>query len=687
MPSVNHYLNRAREIGVAGTLERVWNRTGGATVQRGQALYWRAKATRPMSDETLLGTLRGTWTGVGALVQHLALRQESTFLLARETGDTAATMLSARYPGMREQILAAADAACARTFELLHQPASYPRDITWQRCPETGWDWPFTHISIIDDIIWDPDRPADFKMVWEVNRHQHFVTLGLAYSLTGDERYVGAFVKQLQSWIDGNPPEHGINWFSALEVAIRLINWTLAFQFFRTSATFQEQAASAFLKSFYQQARFLQAHLTTYEPVPNNHLIGETAALALAGAIFPEFKAAAEWRDTGLRILTEAVLSQTHQDGVNKEQATGYMRFVAEFLLAVIVPGRRGLLPRQPELERTLERMFEYMLHTLGVSSVGPLWGDSDDGYALGLPPAHGFWDIRWLLAVGAVLFERGDFKQVAGTFGVEAYWLLGADGLDAWERLEARAPAQTSRAFPEGGMVVIRDGWQPDTDLMMFRCGPWGLGGEGASAHSHCDMLAVLLWVKGRALLVDSGTYRYYGTWRDTFRQTASHNTLMVDGREQATPINYFSWKNVPHAECLAWEETRVTGAMDAAPGVRHERTIEHNRPGTWSITDRVMAQDGGAHALVWHFHFAPDLTLRTTDDSRTVVVEDAGLPFVRITPPEGVKVSVESGWFSDQYNLKVENSVLAAACEGPIPTEGVHFGWSFQYVGKIGD
>ncbi|HML20743.1 MAG TPA: alginate lyase family protein [Aggregatilinea sp.] len=687
MPSVNHYLNRAKEIGVTGTLKRVWNKTGGATVQRGQSIYWRVKATRPMSDEALLATLSADWTGIGAVVQHLALRKDSSFLLALDPADKTAPALDARYPGLRTQILVAADMACARTFKLLNQDASYPGEIAWQRCPATGWDWPDTHISIIDDIIWEPDRPADFKMVWEVNRHAHFVTLGLAYRLTGEERYLNAFIDQLQNWIEANPPEHGVNWFSALEVAIRLINWTMAFQLFRTAGAFQEKASGAFLKSLYQQTVFLKEHLTTYERVPNNHLIGETAALAMVGAIFPEFKDSADWRESGLRSLNDAVRTQTHSDGVNKEQATGYMRFVAEFLLVVILPSRRDLLPRQPDLEATLERMFGYMRHIAGISGVGPLWGDSDDGYAIGLPSAHRFWDIRWLLAVGAVLFERGDFKQIAGEFGTEAYWLLGAQGFSAWERLDAHAPAETSQAFTDGGMVILRDSWQPDTDLLMFRCGPWGLGGEGASAHSHCDMLAALLWVKGRALLVDSGTYRYHGPVRDEFRRTASHNTLMVDGREQAAPINYFSWKDVPDAECLSWDTTHVTGAMDVAPGVRHERAIAHEQPDAWTIADRVADRDGGSHALAWHFHFAPDLALRVSNDGHAVVVEEANLPYVRITPPEGVTLSIEQGWFSDQYNLKVENAVLVATYEGPISREGVHFGWSFQYVGKTGD
>ncbi len=688
MPSVTHYLNRAREIGVAGTAERVWNRTGGAALLHGQALAWRVKASRKLSDAALLEATSGRWTGVGALVQHLALRQPATFLLPLDAPEAARAELEARYPGYVERILAQADEACAGRFNLLHQPAAYPDGIDWLRCPETGWQAPRSHIAIIERTIWEPDRPADLKMVWEINRHQHFVALGMAYWLTGDERYVQAFITQLTSWIDANPVGHGINWFSALEIAVRLINWMLAFQFFRTSETFQDEAARAFLKSFYQQTVFLGEHLTTYEPVPNNHLIGETAALALAGAAFPEFKAAAEWREKGVRILTEAALEQTHRDGVNKEQATGYMRFVAEFLLLVITQSRRGALPPVPELERTLQSMFDYLLHTLGVSGVGPLWGDADDGYAMALVPEGRFWDYRWLLAAGAALFGRGDWKQVAGHFGAEAYWLLGPAGLEAWERLEARTPERTSQGYTEGGIYIIRDSWEPDTDLMSFRCGPWGLGGEGKSAHSHCDMLAVLLWVNGRALLVDSGTYRYHGPWRDTFRSTAYHNTLMVDGHEQATPINAFAWRDVPDAECVDWQPgRRVSGAMEVAPGVRHERTVLHPTHGEWDIRDRVMARPGGSHTLKWHFHLAPDLTARVVNGGEQIVVEENGRPYVRVVPPPGVQVTIGNGWFSDQYNHKVEKPVIEAVYEGDVPVEGITFDWRFHYVGKVGE
>ena len=418
-------------------------------------------------------------------------------------------------------------------------------------------------------------------MVWEINRHQHFVALGMAYWLTGDERYVQAFITQLTSWIDANPVGHGINWFSALEIAVRLINWMLAFQFFRTSETFQDEAARAFLKSFYQQTVFLGEHLTTYEPVPNNHLIGETAALALAGAAFPEFKAA-EWREKGVRILTEAALEQTHRDGVNKEQATGYMRFVAEFLLLVITQSRRGRCRPCPNWSARCKACSTTCC-TRSACGRRAAVGRRRRRYAMALVPEGRFWDYRWLLAAGAALFGRGDWKQVAGHFGAEAYWLLGPAGLEAWERLRPTRSARP-RATPRADLHHPRQlgaGHGP----MSFRCGPWGSAGGQVRpfALRHAGGAAVgqrarCWWIPARA--------RYHGPWRDTFRSTAYHNTLMVDGHEQATPINAFAWRDVPDAECVDWQPgRRVSGAMEVAPGVRHERTVLHPTHGEWDI------------------------------------------------------------------------------------------------------
>ncbi len=289
---------------------------------------------------------------------------------------------------------------------------------------------------------------------------------------------------------------------------------------------------------------------------------------------------------------TRQAAAQTHPDGVNKEQATGYHRFVAELLLLIVARSRQGALPRAPILEDTLERMLDYVLFTSTPAGTAPMWGDSDYGRALGLGQNKDFWDFRPLLSAGAALFGRPDWKFAAGRFDEEAFWLLGSDGLDRWEQLDAHPPEQTSRAFPQAGLYVIRDAWAADTDVAFFRCGPFGLGGEGHCAHAHCDLLSFVLWVGGRPLLVDSGTYMYHGPWRDHFRLTAAHNTVMVDGREQAIPMPNFNWQQIPEAKCIDWTGERVTGALTYSGQVEFIRELAHPRPGVWELVDKFTGQ-----------------------------------------------------------------------------------------------
>lgn len=68
-------------------------------------------------------------------------------------------------------------------------------------------------------------RVGDHKVIWELNRHQHLILLGQAYTLTGVTDYASEISRQLESWIEANPFQEGINWTGALEVAIRTLSW------------------------------------------------------------------------------------------------------------------------------------------------------------------------------------------------------------------------------------------------------------------------------------------------------------------------------------------------------------------------------------------------------------------------------------------------------------------------------
>ena len=65
---------------------------------------------------------------------------------------------------------------------------------------------------------------SDVRVLWELNRLGHFITLARAYALTKDERYSAEFFSQLRSWDQQNPYGRGANWSCAMEVALRVMN-------------------------------------------------------------------------------------------------------------------------------------------------------------------------------------------------------------------------------------------------------------------------------------------------------------------------------------------------------------------------------------------------------------------------------------------------------------------------------
>ena len=114
-------------------------------------------------------------------------------------------------------LLAAAEGILAGRVNLLGlRDVAVGTPVDWHRDPDAGITSPRLHWSRIRYL--DPAVSGDHKVVWEINRHQWFLTLGRAWRLTGDARYAECFVRHLASWMDDNPPKTGINWASSLEV-------------------------------------------------------------------------------------------------------------------------------------------------------------------------------------------------------------------------------------------------------------------------------------------------------------------------------------------------------------------------------------------------------------------------------------------------------------------------------------
>ncbi len=566
-------------------------------------------------------------------------------------------------------------------FALEHARLGFPPN--WNRDPRTGTVAPLTFGKSLD--YRNPRNVGDIKYLWEINRHLELVTLAQAWHLSGDSRYLDGCRVLLDSWFEQAPYPFGVNWCSSLEHAIRLTNWSFAWHLLGGdgSPLFMGAPGEAFrarwLRSVYQHSHFIAGHLSRHSSA-NNHLLGEATGLLIASLTWPMWDDCKAWRSGAQEELEREATLQTFSDGVNKEQATWYHHAVADMMLVAGLVARANGTDFGVSYWQRLQSMLEFLASIMDVGGHVPQIGDADDGLLVRLDPARSFDPFKSLLATGAVLFERADFKQKAGTLDDKTRWLLGDASAATFAALEADPQSLSlpvRREFPQGGYYILGQDFEtPDEVRIVADAGP--LGYLSIAAHGHADALSFTLSAAGLPILVDPGTFAYHTErrWRDYFRGTSAHNTLRVDGEDQSIAAGNFLWLQHAHARVESFESTEDsvrmvashTGYERLADPVRHRRTwVYERRLRKLRVTDEVFCRR--AHRLEWFWHFAPGCGVSV--DANTLVARREGV-MLTLTWPSALAARLATasehpplGWYSSTLDRK--QPAITAVIEAP--------------------
>ncbi len=503
------------------------------------------------------------------------------------------------------------------------------REIDWHREPLSAKRSPLKHWKQFDEL--DSSETGNKKIVWELNRHQHFFTLGIAFWLTGDERYAETFVLHLESWMDENPPGLGINWSSSLEVSFRAMSWIWAFHLFKDSDHFTPRLFNKALKYLYLHGRHIERYLSKYYS-PNTHLTGEALGLYYLGTQLPFLERAGQWRKLGEDILFAEISKQVLLDGVYFEQSTWYQRYTADFFAHFVMLralyGEPYFHPAAVDLETRLEQTFDFLMRVTMPDGSTPIIGDDDGGRMLPLTHSASD-DFRGTLALSAVIFDRGDHKFVSRSASEELFWLMGPDAPKFYDAIPAIKPGVASTDFANGGYCVMRDGWDETDNYLIVDCGEVG---SLAGGHGHADALSIEMAIHGKTLLVDSGTYTYHESreLRDYFRSTTAHNTLVIDGLSSSEPDKAFSWKTRAESKRKTWISTDRFDLFEGSHNgyerlkdpAKHTRSILFLKNDYWIMRDLV--ETSGEHEYSLNFHFDDDLKTGIGDGGKWVGGDD---------------------------------------------------------------
>jgi uncharacterized heparinase superfamily protein len=681
---MRHKLRRL--IGMSRT-ELVWRARVALRipVQRGGMLLreprWRRRALlRALSDDARLGPLRaalaaGAWDDAHRLLSASLAVRPSGFLIAPQDRSAVAQRIRETFRSAAADAASQADCVLRGEYDLLGYRRlrfAAPGDLPdWHRDPvhdrrAPGMFW--ADVPFLDPAC------GDHKIIWELNRHQHWLVLGRAYWLTGDRRYRARCLQELESWLASNPPLVGVNWASMLELGLRSLSWIWALHFF-VDADSDDAAPWTIdlLLALDRQLAHVEQNLSYYFS-PNTHLLGEALALYVAGRSIPELAGSPRRAALGRRILVAELVRQVTPDGGHCERSTHYHRYTLDFYAMALGIARATDDPIAAVFERGVLRLASAARLLCDESGRAPHLGDDDGGMLL--PIANrAVDDWRDSLAIAAMLTGRPELQ--IGPVPEEACWLLSrATFTPAWQAqprtIEAAAACWRSAALPETGYYVSR---AASGEHLIIDGGPHGYQNAG---HAHADALAMTLSVRGMPVLIDPGTgcYTVDAALRDRFRSTALHNTLLVDGRSQSLPAGPFHWERGANGIALRW---RTADAFDYFDGVHdgyapviHRRRVLALHGDAIIVADHLDDPARREHAAAVHWHIDPAWEIEPS--GRTVTFRSRHERIALIAPHGTIETVVSDpvtglGWHSPVYGRIEAAATVTVTCEGAAP------------------
>jgi uncharacterized heparinase superfamily protein len=507
---------------------------------------------------------------------------------------------------------------------------------------------------------------ADIKLPWELGRCQHWVALGQAFQITRDERYAAEIVRQLDDFLEANPVGIGVQYVCTMDVAIRAVNWAIAFDVIRTSASFDSAAALRAYRSLFETGAFIGQNLENKYEVTSNHFLSNVVGAFALGVVFRDLPVGTRWLEQGRTWLEEEMRVQVLPDGADFESSVPYHRLVTELFLAGARLAQLTGSPMSDSYLQSLTRMVDFLVAVTRPDGLLPQVGDADDG-RLHVFTDYGDWkpqDGRHVVAPAACMFRNAEWLTTIDEAGAwEAAW-WGFDVDECRLASAVQAPRlDRAKLFGDSGIAVSRS----DGNYLLVTNGR--VGTKGFGNHKHNDLLSFEFHANGQPLIVDPGSYVYTSDpdSRNRFRSTSFHNTLCVDAVEQndLRPDYLFRLFETSTVEHVRFDDTaehieyvgRHTGYTRLAAPVVHERTLRFvKNPGTLLITDRL---DGsGQHALAWHFHFAPGVAVEPAGPGVWALTTPGGRWYLRASVDLAAVVS--TSWYSPSYGVRVPCAAL---------------------------
>lgn len=412
-------------------------------------------------------------------------------------------------------------------------------------------------------------------------------------------------------WITSNDIGKGIGWNSYV-TSLRIVNWIKA-----------SPKEINIINSLYLQCAWLYRNLENY--ILGNHYLENARALVMGGLFFQKKGEAAKWFQKGMQIIRNQTPEQILPDGGHFERSPMYHAIVLEIYLDIL--NSLGTENKDFFLFDAIRKMSDFLVSVTHPDGRIALFNDS---------------------AIG---------------FGPATDWLLGYV-----KKLTGYIPRKRSE-FDSSGYYIH------DTDPFFLIIDGGDIGPDYLPAHAHGDIFSYELSVNKSRLVVDSGVFGYAaGEKRERMRSTKAHNTVVIDGKDQAEFWGSFrvARRYKPQSVTFDLNNTgcQFTGAFAGYAQLIGGK-LEHSRSINLSSAEKLLnVEDSiagiGIHHIESRIHLHPDAEIERLDDNKaSIILNDVKCTLETDWPD----FSIQKSWYYPSFGIQQENHVLILHAKTNVP------------------
>ncbi|MEY4167766.1 MAG: hypothetical protein RIR52_1590 [Acidobacteriota bacterium] len=468
--------------------------------------------------------------------------------------------------------------------------------------------------------------------LWNFHLHYFPFVIGAAWHAANDRsREIFAPVQRLiEDWILRAQPGWSDGW-EAYPVSVRVVNWIYGYVLLARDYP-DRRFLDRWRGSIWRQLDFLSGHLELH--LLANHLFRNVRALLIGGIFFDHLR----WINKGSQLLWREIDEQFLPDGGHFERAPMYHAQTLADVVECVALLRRFGHPVPAAVEDRISRMADFL-------------------------EALSYRDGRL-----ALFNDSANTAETRPGPIIKAARRLTRAGLD-------RPPTQ----FPSSGYYLWHsiDG----QEKMIIDAGPPSVSYN--TAHAHCDLLSFELQLDGRPWIVDTGVHGYGGDqFRHYCRSTRAHNTISIDGLEQSEIWSTFRMGGKARiVDCIVnpsdggWS-FRATATHFTRSQPRHERCIDRDTGGTWTITDRIIGAFRRAESFL---HLHPDLEVEMEGDGSYRLRSESVVRRLTITGGMSTRLieagdGCPDGWYFPEFGLAQPGKMIIGQFTG---SPGAPFGF----------